>query len=51
MDLTPAYWRAFLAKLAQRPVELPLRLVIVGGESVTAEDCRTALALMPPADW
>jgi amino acid adenylation domain-containing protein/thioester reductase-like protein len=47
MDLTPAYWRRFLTELAARPVELPVRLSIVGGEAVFAEDCRTALGLMP----
>lgn len=47
MDLTPPYWRAFLAELARTPVELPVRLTIVGGSAVHAEDCRTALRLMP----
>ncbi|MDQ3789767.1 MAG: amino acid adenylation domain-containing protein, partial [Actinomycetota bacterium] len=47
MDLTPAYWRRFLTEFAARPVDLPLRLSIVGGEAVRAEDCRTALDLMP----
>ena len=47
MDLTPAYWRRFLTEFAARPVDLPLRLSIVGGEAVRAEDCRTALELMP----
>lgn len=47
MDLTPAYWRRFLSEFAGAPVELPVRLVIVGGEAVRAEDCRTALDLMP----
>ncbi len=47
MDLTPAYWRRFLTAYAARPAELPVRLAIVGGEAVRAEDCRTALALMP----
>jgi amino acid adenylation domain-containing protein/thioester reductase-like protein len=44
MDLTPAYWRQFLTTGVG---DLPLRLVIVGGEAVNAEDCRTALELMP----
>jgi amino acid adenylation domain-containing protein/thioester reductase-like protein len=44
MDLTPAYWRQFLAADAGA---LPVRLVIVGGEAVNAADCRTALELMP----
>ncbi|WP_229914349.1 non-ribosomal peptide synthetase family protein [Streptomyces capitiformicae] len=47
MDLTPPYWRAFLAELARNPVELPVRLTIVGGSAVHAEDCRTALRLLP----
>lgn len=47
MDLTPAYWRRFLSEFARRPVELPVRLTIVGGEAVRAEDCREALRLMP----
>jgi amino acid adenylation domain-containing protein/thioester reductase-like protein len=44
MDLTPAYWRQFLST---GETDVPVRLVIVGGEAVNAEDCRTALALMP----
>ncbi|XVS61961.1 amino acid adenylation domain-containing protein [Actinosynnema sp. CA-299493] len=47
MDLTPAYWRGFLSEHAGKPVDLPVRLAIVGGEAVRAEDCRTALRLMP----
>jgi amino acid adenylation domain-containing protein/thioester reductase-like protein len=47
MDLTPAYWRQFLTSVAAGAGELPVRLVIVGGEAVNAEDCRTALDLMP----
>ncbi|ASU78966.1 non-ribosomal peptide synthetase [Actinopolyspora erythraea] len=47
MDLTPSYWRAFLAELATMPTEPPVRLTIVGGSAVHAEDCRTALRLMP----
>jgi len=47
MDLTPAYWRQFLSSVAGGAGELPVRLVIVGGEAVNAEDCRTALELMP----
>lgn len=46
MDLTPAYWRQFLSSV-EAGVELPVRLVIVGGEAVNAEDCRTALELLP----
>ncbi|WP_327352412.1 amino acid adenylation domain-containing protein [Streptomyces sp. NBC_01304] len=47
MDLTPSYWRAFLAELDRAPAELPVRLTIVGGSAVHAEDCRTALRLLP----
>ena len=47
MDLTPAYWRRFLTGYASRRTGLPVRLSIVGGEAVLAEDCRTALALLP----
>ncbi|WP_433390771.1 amino acid adenylation domain-containing protein [Micromonospora sp. KLBMP9576] len=47
MDLTPAYWRRFLAEAGTAARELPVRLVIVGGEAVNAADCRTALELMP----
>ncbi|MFJ2651604.1 amino acid adenylation domain-containing protein [Streptomyces sp. NPDC087420] len=47
MDLTPSYWRAFLAELERSPAGLPIRLTIVGGSAVHAADCRTALRLMP----
>ncbi|MEU4178058.1 amino acid adenylation domain-containing protein [Streptomyces sp. NPDC026589] len=47
MDLTPSYWRTFLSELANKPAELPVRLTIVGGSAVHAEDCRTALRLLP----
>lgn len=47
MDLTPAYWRQFLSSVETGAGDLPVRLVIVGGEAVNAEDCRTALSLMP----
>ncbi|MFF6785557.1 amino acid adenylation domain-containing protein [Streptomyces sp. NPDC012510] len=47
MDLTPSYWRAFLSELSRRPADLAVRLTIVGGSAVHAEDCRTALELMP----
>ncbi|XVV05154.1 amino acid adenylation domain-containing protein [Actinosynnema sp. CA-248983] len=47
MDLTPAYWRRFLTEVERGAGELPVRLVIVGGEAVNAEDCRLALDLMP----
>lgn len=47
MDLTPPYWRAFLSELVRTPVELPVRLTIVGGSAVHAPDCRIALRVMP----
>ncbi|MGW3645678.1 non-ribosomal peptide synthetase [Streptomyces sp. NPDC000878] len=47
MDLTPSYWRAFLSDLSRTPADLAVRLTIVGGSAVHAEDCRTALRLMP----
>ncbi|MDT0612757.1 amino acid adenylation domain-containing protein [Streptomyces lancefieldiae] len=47
MDLTPSYWRAFLTELALEHVELPVRLTLVGGSAVHAEECRIALRLMP----
>lgn len=47
MDLTPAYWRAFLEEFEREPRPLPVRLTIVGGSALHAEDCRTALHLMP----
>ncbi|MFJ7192486.1 non-ribosomal peptide synthetase family protein [Streptomyces bacillaris] len=51
MDLTPSYWRAFLSELAKEPegqrADLPVRLTIVGGSAVHAEECRTALRLLP----
>jgi amino acid adenylation domain-containing protein/thioester reductase-like protein len=47
MDLTPSYWRAFLSELSRKPADLAVRLTIVGGSAVHAEDCRTALRLMP----
>jgi amino acid adenylation domain-containing protein/thioester reductase-like protein len=47
MDLTPSYWRAFLSELDGDPVDLPVRLAIVGGSAVHADDCRTALRVLP----
>ncbi|MFF5637069.1 amino acid adenylation domain-containing protein [Streptomyces sp. NPDC012825] len=47
MDLTPSYWRAFLAELRRDPRDLPVRLTVVGGSAVHAADCRTALELLP----
>ena len=48
-DLTPAYWHQFL-RTAQR--DLPragtgLRLLLVGGDTVHAEDCHASLRLLP----
>ncbi|MGW7274605.1 non-ribosomal peptide synthetase [Streptomyces sp. NPDC054864] len=47
MDLTPSYWRAFLSDLGRTPADLAVRLTIVGGSAVHAEDCQRALRLMP----
>ncbi|MEU3895243.1 amino acid adenylation domain-containing protein [Streptomyces sp. NPDC045251] len=47
MDLTPSYWRAFLSELERAPADPAIRLTIVGGSAVHAEDCRRALRLMP----
>ncbi|WP_354643667.1 amino acid adenylation domain-containing protein [Kitasatospora camelliae] len=47
-DLTPTYWHRFLEVLADggRP-PAALRLLIVGGDTVHAEDCRTSLRRLP----
>ncbi len=47
-DLTPAYWHQFL-RMAERdgPPVTGLRLLLVGGDTVHAEDCRTSLRLLP----
>ncbi|MFF8656723.1 amino acid adenylation domain-containing protein [Streptomyces huasconensis] len=47
MDLTPSYWRAFLAELEQGPQDLPVRLTIVGGSAVHSADCERSLRLLP----
>ncbi|MDQ0987942.1 amino acid adenylation domain-containing protein [Streptomyces sp. V2I9] len=47
MDLSPAFWRAFLADLEGRPQELPVRLTIVGGSAVHLSDCESHLRLLP----
>jgi len=47
-DLTPTYWHRFLDALGDRKRGLaPLRLLIVGGDTVHAEDCRTTLRRLP----
>ncbi|GAA1217523.1 hypothetical protein GCM10009665_04230 [Kitasatospora nipponensis] len=49
-DLTPAYWHHFLSLLPDHdPTPLGLRLVIVGGDTVHADDCRTCLRRLPAA--
>ncbi|WP_051813065.1 amino acid adenylation domain-containing protein [Kitasatospora sp. MBT63] len=47
-DLTPAYWHRFLDLMTEgaRP-PASLRLMIVGGDTVHAEDCRTSLHRLP----
>ncbi|WP_371484530.1 amino acid adenylation domain-containing protein [Kitasatospora sp. NBC_00315] len=47
-DLTPAYWHQFL-RTAERggPRETGLRLLVVGGDTVHAEDCQASLRLLP----
>ncbi|MFJ2027231.1 amino acid adenylation domain-containing protein [Streptomyces sp. NPDC087897] len=47
MDLSPAFWRAFLADLEGRPQDLPVRLTIVGGSAVHLSDCESSLRLLP----
>jgi amino acid adenylation domain-containing protein/thioester reductase-like protein len=48
-DLTPAYWHRIVS-VADRCASLAsLRLVIVGGEIVTAKDCRALLRRVPGA--
>lgn len=47
-DLTPAYWHRIVS-VADRGELASLRLVIVGGEIVTAKDCRAALRRIPGA--
>ncbi|MFF2042523.1 amino acid adenylation domain-containing protein [Kitasatospora sp. NPDC058170] len=47
-DLTPAYWHHVLALLPEGgPGPERLRLVVVGGDTVHADDCRTCLARLP----
>ncbi|WP_217241472.1 thioester reductase domain-containing protein, partial [Streptomyces sp. AC555_RSS877] len=48
-DLPPAYWQQIVS-IADRGESLAsLRLLIVGGEIVTAKDCRAVLRLVPGA--
>lgn len=47
-DLTPAYWQQFLSRLSDHdPAPPGLRLLIVGGDTVHADDCRTCLRRLP----
>ncbi|MFD9129368.1 amino acid adenylation domain-containing protein, partial [Kitasatospora sp. NPDC059571] len=47
-DLTPSYWHRLLAVLPEnRRPATALRLLIVGGDTVPAEDCRTTLRRLP----
>ncbi|GAA2827979.1 hypothetical protein GCM10010441_60490 [Kitasatospora paracochleata] len=49
-DLTPTYWHRLLDLLpADGRAAAGLRLLIVGGEAVHAEDCRTSLRRLPHA--
>jgi len=47
-DLTPAYWRGLLSVAGSGPDTLdPLRLVIVGGEVIHSDHCRSWLRRFP----
>ncbi|WP_198045637.1 amino acid adenylation domain-containing protein [Kitasatospora mediocidica] len=47
-DLTPSYWHQFLGAARQEvAAAASLRLLIVGGDSVHADDCRRWLRRMP----
>ncbi|WP_405010246.1 amino acid adenylation domain-containing protein [Kitasatospora sp. NBC_01539] len=47
-DLTPTYWHRLLSVLPdQGRAATSLRLLVVGGDAVPAEDCRTTLARLP----
>lgn len=48
-DLTPAYWHRVLSVPDRFASLASLRLVIVGGEIVTAKDCRALLRRIPGA--
>ncbi|WP_405597286.1 amino acid adenylation domain-containing protein [Streptomyces sp. NBC_01410] len=48
-DLTPAFWHRIVSVADRGEILASLRLVIVGGEIVTAKDCRAILHRMPGA--
>jgi amino acid adenylation domain-containing protein/thioester reductase-like protein len=48
-DLTPAYWHRIVSVADRAEILASLRLVIVGGEIVTAKDCRAMRRRMPGA--
>jgi len=48
-DLTPAYWHRIVSVPDREGSLTSLRLVIVGGEIVTAKDCRALLHRIPGA--
>ncbi|WP_051744356.1 amino acid adenylation domain-containing protein [Streptomyces yerevanensis] len=48
-DLTPAYWHRIVSVPDRDESLASLRLVIVGGEIVTAKDCRAILHRIPEA--
>ncbi|MFI7014761.1 amino acid adenylation domain-containing protein [Streptomyces sp. NPDC050164] len=48
-DLTPAYWQRIVSVADRGAILASLRLVIVGGEIVTAKDCRALLRRIPGA--
>ncbi|MDQ1045297.1 amino acid adenylation domain-containing protein [Streptomyces sp. V4I2] len=48
-DLTPAYWQRIVSVPHRDESLASLRLVIVGGEIVTAKDCRAMLRRIPGA--
>ncbi|MFE9650762.1 amino acid adenylation domain-containing protein [Streptomyces sp. NPDC006365] len=48
-DLTPAYWHRIVSAPDRHESLASLRLVIVGGEIITAKDCRAILHRIPGA--
>ncbi|MET7484926.1 amino acid adenylation domain-containing protein [Streptomyces sp. NPDC005538] len=48
-DLTPAYWQRIVSVADRGEILASLRLVIVGGEIVTAKDCRALRRRIPGA--
>ncbi|MEV4333419.1 amino acid adenylation domain-containing protein [Streptomyces sp. NPDC049597] len=48
-DLTPAYWQRLVSVADRGEILASLRLVIVGGETVTAKQCRAILCRIPGA--